>query len=1006
MKHLWICGILVWAAASAVAAEPIDFGRQIRPLLSDRCFKCHGPDAQNRSADLRLDVRDEAVAAAIVPGAPADSEIIARITTDDPELKMPPVKSDRRPLSPDEVALLKQWVQEGAPYAEHWAYTPPVQGTPPEVKLQDWPINEIDRFTLAGMESAGLAPSAMADPRTLVRRLYLDLTGLPPTPEDVAAFCREPLPATYEALVDRLLASEHFGEQMAMYWLDLVRYADTGGYHSDNEREVDAFRDYVIDSFNRNKPFDQFTIEQLAGDLLPDATLEQRIGSGYNRMLQTTQEGGAQPKEYTAIYLADRVRNVSTVWMASTMGCCQCHDHKFDPFSLKDFYALGAFFADLSEVAVGPQPPNLQLPTPEQAKQMETLQQQIDELETAPPDPAVVVEWVRQQSEERARSGGGLQVSIPLEAVSTRGTELVVDAQGIVLARGTDPDHEEFRITLAATAPVITGIRLEALVSSSFPKKGLGRSNGNFELSEFIVEVLRDGKTEPVKITDAVADYEQKKFPILNAVDGRPETAWAVDGNKRAQNCTALFAFENPVSGGEGVQLVVTLRHDRSENRNVGKFRLSLSSDPELLKRGLTEHSPELVALFNKPEDKWKAAERQQVEAAYLAMAPQHKERRKQIEDLKAELANVRKTVRTLLVSESLPMPRDVRVLPRGNWMDDSGELLQPAIPSTFGELQHSDQRATRLDLARWLVDRKNPLTARVFVNRVWKLMFGAGLVRSLEDFGYQGDWPTHPELLDWLSVDFMDHGWDVKRLVRQLVMSRTYQQSSLASRDALQRDPFNKFLARQSRFRMNAETVRDNALAVSGLLVKQVGGPSVKPYQPKGYWVHLNFPMREWETDHGANQYRRGLYTFWCRTFLHPSLLAFDAPSREECTAERPRSNTPLQALVLLNDPTYVEAARVLAQQIAALSGSDEDRLDRAFQIVLQRSPQPEETAVLLPLLHRERTVYQEDTYRAEALLKAGDAPADGSLPASEIAAWTAVTRVLLNLHETVTRD
>jgi hypothetical protein len=809
---------------SAAAAEPkVSFTRQIKPILAGKCFACHGPDEKERKAELRLDVRDEAVPAVIKPGDSEHSEVVVRMLADDADTRMPPPDSKKPAITADEAKLIRRWIDQGAEYDAHWAYVQPTMPAVPTSSKQAWPANAIDDFIFARLQAKGLAPSAEADKRTLLRRLSFDCVGLPPTPAELVAFEADQSEQAYERVVDRLLASRHFGERMALYWLDVVRYADTGGYHSDNHRDVWAYRDYVIEAFNHNKPFDQFTVEQLAGDLLPSATEEQRIASGYNRLLQTTEEGGAQPKEYAAKYAADRVRNTAVIWLASTMGCCECHSHKFDPFTQKDFYSFAAFFADLSEKPVGRQD-QTKLPTPQQAAQL----QAIDEI---------------------------LAAAKAEYAVQT-------------------PELNEAREKWEATA-------------RETPPKG--------------------------------------PAPLLAALKEEPARRTA-----------------------------------RQE---------------ELLDAEFRKQSSELTAA------------------------------RRKVAAIEKERAKLDATILSTLVSTSVP-PRTMRILGRGNWLDDSGEIVTPAFPQ-FLSIAKGDSRLSRLDLARWIASQDNPLTARVFVNRLWKLVFGRGIVKSLEDFGSQGEPPTHPELLDWLAADFMNHGWDVKRTLKLMLMSRAYRQSSVPSKESLAKDPANDLFSRQNRFRLDAEMVRDNALAVSGLLVNTIGGPSVKPYQPAGYWQYLNFPKREWENDRGESEYRRGLYTYWQRTFLHPSLAAFDAVSREECTVDRPRSNTPQQALVLLNDPTYVEAARALAGRILQQAGANtNDRLQFAFEQVLTRAPRPGEATVLTALLDKHLQQYQADKASAEKLLAVGDLQSPPDLDPAELAAWTAVARVLLNLHETITRN
>ncbi|HXG09437.1 MAG TPA: PSD1 and planctomycete cytochrome C domain-containing protein [Gemmataceae bacterium] len=831
-RRTWLRRLLAGLAltclpAAAPSAEPaaptLEFNRDIRPILSDNCYACHGPDQNQRKADLRLDLQEGALnGRIIVPGKPDESELYLRITAADPAQRMPPRKSEKR-LTAEQIAQIRRWIEQGARWQDHWSRLAPKRPPVPAVSDPAWPVNPIDHFILARLDREKLRPSPEADKRTLIRRLSFDLTGLPPTPEEVDAFLADNSPEAYEKVVDRLLASPHYGERMALYWLDLVRFADTGGYHSDNHRDLAPYRDYVIKAFNDNMRFDRFTVEQLAGDLLPSPTVEHKIASGYNRLLMTTEEGGAQPKEYMAKYLADRVRNVSTVWLALTMGCAECHHHKFDPISMKDFYSLGAFFADIQEKAVGRQEQTL-LPSPEQEARLKMLDAQMVPLHQAMAAPEV--EAAQAKWEEAVRKG---------------------------------------------------------------EVKGL-----------------------PKPIADIVA-------------------------------------------------LAPAKRNEK---------------------------------------------QRQALAAHYRSIAPELEPVRRQLAELQRRKDEILRDVPSTLITRAGP-PRVVRILPRGNWLDESGELVQPDTPAALPPLGVKDRRATRLDLARWLVSDDNPLTARVFVNRLWMLLFGQGLVKTLDDFGSQGSPPSHPELLDWLAVEFRESGWDVKHLVKRMVMSRTYRQSSQADEALRKRDPYNVLLARQGRFRLDAEMVRDNALAVSGLLSRKIGGRSVKPYQPDGYWAFLNFPKREYVKDTGEDLYRRGLYTYWQRTFPHPSLLAFDAPSREECTVERPRSNTPLQALVLLNDPTYVEAARCLAERIVREAGSGtEARIQFAYRQVLCRKAEPAEVNLLAALAEQHLQKYRVERESAQALLKVGDRPAPKEIDPAELAAWTSVARVLLNLHETITRN
>jgi hypothetical protein len=817
-----LLSLFVLAVPLAAADKPVDYTRDIRPILANSCLACHGPDEKARKAKLRLDVRDQAVKKAIVPGKAAESPLIERVTSKDPDEVMPPAHAKKPAVTAQQAELLKRWIDEGAKYDQHWAYVKPVRPAVPGVKNAAWVRNAVDAFVAQGHERNGFAPAAEADKVTLIRRLSFDLLGLPPSPADVEAFLKDTSPEAYEKLVDRLLGSKHFGERLAVLWLDAVRYADTAGYHSDNHRDVWLFRDYVIDSFNRGKPFDQFTVEQLAGDLLPSPTNEQKIASGYNKMLMTTEEGGAQPKEYTAKYQADRVRNTSNAWLGSTMGCCECHNHKYDPFTTRDFYRFAAFFADVQEVPVGRQP-QTPIMTREQEAELKKLDAEVNRLK---------------------------------------------------------------------------------------------------------------GEVAKVKL------------------DGEPQAKWEAEAAKNSKG------LPKPVT--DALKVEVAKRTDAQKNTLAAHYRDNV--------------------------------------------APETADLRKQLTAATAKRDAYQKSIPTTLVSMSTA-PRKVRVLPRGNWLDDSGEEVQPGVPEFLGSLAKTE-RASRMDLAKWMVSPENPLTARVFVNRLWKVAFGQGLVRNLDDFGTQGTPPTHPELLDWLATEFVRTGWDIKGILKLMVMSNAYRQSSVVPKAVREKDPGNIWLARQNRFRLDAEFVRDNALAVAGLLTTKVGGPSAKPYQPAGYWSYLNFPRREWEADKNEDEYRRGLYTYWCRSFLHPSLAAFDAPSREECTNDRPRSSTPIQALVLLNDPTYVEAARVFAATAMRDGTTTPERLSAMYRRALSRAAKPEEIQVLEGLLEKHRTEFKADAQGAQKLLKVGLAPVPVNTDPAELAAWTSVARVVLNLHEAVTRN
>jgi len=828
------CALL---AARTSTAAPVDFASEVRPIFSSQCYQCHGPDEKARKAKLRLDTRDDAIkSGALVPGQPEKSELFKRICSTDPEARMPPEKSKKSALTETQIATIKRWIAEGAKYSDHWSFTTLAGPAVPEIKNPKFEIrNPIDAFILSKLESEGVNPAKEADRITLIRRLYFDLTGLPPPLEEVRAFVNDKDPKAYEKLVDKLLASPHYGERMAVWWLDLVRYADTIGYHSDNPMNVSAYRDYVIRAFNTNMPFDQFTVEQLAGDLLPKPTGWQKIASAYNRLLQTTEEGGAQAKEYEAKYAADRVRNYGQVWLGGTLMCAECHNHKFDPYTQADFYSVAAFFADIQEPAVGGRGPGTAIPlTPEQE--------------------------------------AGLQ----------RVTRNVSIAQA--------------KLDTAA-------------------------------------KVFADAE-------DAFADVANWPHPTAKAP----------------------------------AKVVVP---------------------------------PDVKMILAKPADKRTPAEVARLTTFARDNVPDLKADRDALAAATAAKTAYENTLPHALISIS-GAPRTVRILPRGNWLDDSGPVMTPKTPGflpPLPPLPKGQTRYTRLDLAKWTVSPDNPLTARVAVNRLWRLFFGYGIARSLEESGVQGQLPTHPELLNWLASEFKST-WDVKHIVRLMVTSSAYRQSSVETPEIRERDPMNKLFARQTRQRLDAEFIRDSALAVSGLLNPKIGGPSVKPYQPPGYWAALNFPPREWQKDTGEKVYRRGMYTHWQRSFPHPAMIALDAPSREECTCDRPKSNIPQQALVLLNDPEFVEAAKAFAVKTLAVDGADEAKVKWAFESATARLPKPEEAQILLALLKKHRAHFASNSADAKKLLSVGDMAVPKDMKPEELAAWVSVCRTILNLHETITRQ
>jgi hypothetical protein len=1019
------CG--VFADDGAGIARKIEFNRDIRPILSDNCFACHGPDRNKREADLRLDTQvglhgEGGTEGVIIPGQPGSSKLMERVTTGDAELVMPPPETGKS-LSAEQIELLRQWIQQGGEFQGHWSFLPIAESEGDWIgRDAEQAAERIDGYLARERESQGLVPAAEADRVTLLRRLSFDLTGLPPEPEAVDAFVADESPDAWERAVEQLLASPHYGERMAMWWLDLVRYADSVGYHGDQEVSVSPFREYVIAAFNENKPFDRFTIEQLAGDLLPSPTLEHRIASGYNRLGMMSAEGGVQPKEYLAKYIAERVRNATGTWMGITLGCAECHDHKFDPLTTRDFYRFEAFFADIRERGLysgansdGNWGPFVRVPTADQARQLQELDGEIagvkSVLSTDTPELTALREaWERDQVN---------WVSLEPEKLESRsGTELRRRGDGMILATGPNPATESYTLTFSSLPSGVTALRLDLAPDDSLPGKGVGRAgNGNFVLTEIRVEIRSGDSLQPIKLQNAAASFEQTgaaernpygKWTAAGAIDGDSKGAkwgWAVM-EQAVQPQFAVFETALDVTLPEGSRLVVTLEQNHDNpGHNLGCFRLSASTSKRPVS-GAALPPAEIAAILATPAAMRSADQQSKLAAWHRGMTPALESERRRLKDLEGRRAALEATIPTTLITEAVE-PRMVRVLPRGNWMDDSGEQVTPAIPAVLAAEPPADRRLTRLDLAEWIVSGQNPLTARVTVNRLWKLFFGAGLSRRLDDLGAQGEWPSHPELLDYLAVEFRRSGWDVKHLIRCMLLTRSYRQSSVADANLRERDPENRWLARQGRFRLDAELVRDNALAVSGLLVRTLGGRSVRPYQPAGYWAYLNFPTREWQNGSGDELYRRGLYTHWQRQYLHPSLLAFDAPSREECTADRNRSNTPLQSLVLLNDPSYVEAARVFAERILREGGGEDvSRLDYAFRLALSRTATAEEREVLLQLLGAHRAQYAADAAAADGLLTVGSRPVSVDVPRPELAAWTSVARVLLNLHEVITRN
>jgi len=1055
-------------AKTAVAGVPVgdpsrvSFNRDIRPIMSGTCFRCHGPDASSRMAGMRLDIRDEALkpkahGTPIIPGDPANSEVVQRIFATDGRI-MPPAFAHKE-LTAEQKDVIRRWIAEGAKYEGHWAYQPITRPSVPPVGGSKI-FNPIDSFIQARLAKEGLKPSEEADRRVLIRRVTLDLTGLAPEPAEVDAFIRDRSPDAFEKVVDRLLDSQAYAEHEAVGWLDAVRYADTAGYHSDGDRPAWPYRDYVLKAFRDNKPFDQFTREQLAGDLLPDATIEQKIASAYNRMGRTSAEGGLQPKEYFAKYGADRVRALGANWLGSTLGCAECHDHKFDPILTKDFYALKAFFADVKEDGlvqdVGPDAFNPKMPVyqPGEKERIDNLIRQIAAAKAAldPQVDALAGERRRweQESLEQVKSGQpAWKFQIPA-AVSAKIAKLTVDVNGpraeelaalplalrsggpgLIVASGPNPDNETYSVTLKPGPGLWASVGLEVDSDASLPGANIARGSDRFVVTEVDAE-YSDGR-QPPKNAPFLLAYSATKpttgYPAMAAIDGNSHTGWGFFG--AAGRPFLILRFAEPLRTGPDSTLVLRLHQDSPYRRaTLGRFRIALSSgtplwpDPpsgevaKALEATSASASPpsrdgmpaSLRTALELAEDRRTPEQSDSIRDYFEYSSPELLPAKLAIARLEMNLSFLQAAVTQVMVTESVE-PRVTRLLPRGDWMNDSGEILQPAIPEFLGKLDTGGRRATRLDLANWLVSPGNPLTARVFVNRLWRQFFGTGLSRVLEDVGSQGEWPSHPELLDWLAAEFMSpagaHPWDVRHIIRTIVTSYTYRQTSVSPPELQQRDPDNRLLARQSRFRVDAEVVHDLALQISGLLVNKFGGPPVRPYQPDGYLAALNFPKRDWSASHGEDLYRRAIYTHWQRTFLHPMLADFDAPSREESNVNRVNSNTPLQALDLLNDPIFVEAARAFGERILKQGGAHlSGQIEWAFREATGRRPDNDELKILTNLHDQSLASFKEDPADARKLLKVGDAPVPAKTNPAELAAMSNVARTILNLHEVITRD
>jgi hypothetical protein len=1124
-------------ADAAASKDNVDFSSQVRPVISAKCFACHGPDDKSRKAKLRLDIREQATKERegvfpIKPGDLKNSEMIRRITSGNPDEIMPPPKAGH-PLKPHEIELLKKWVQQGATYAGHWSFTKPTQPMLPKIKQRSWPKNGIDHFILAKLEGNKLKPSPPADRHALIRRLSLDLIGLPPTPAEVEEFVEDKSRGAYEKVVDRLLGSPAYGEKWARMWLDLARYADSYGYGQDSLRKNTPwqYRDWVINAFNRNMPFDQFTVEQLAGDLLDHPTEEQLVATAFHRNTMTNVEGGTDDEEWRVAAVKDRANVTAQAWMGLTMGCAQCHTHKFDPITQKEYYQFYAFFNQTEDNDQPDETPTMPLPTKEQREKMGRLKNEIAALESkiSLDDPKLGSEFA--EWEKANKSADTWKVVEPGEFNSTKATEFQKLEDHSLLVGTNSPDKDTYTLRFASRLGKATALRLEVLPDDSLKARGPGRSDsGNFILSDLRISVKPevsepkrvrfvrielpgkkrilslaevevfsrwenvapkgkatqssvdydgpaeraiDGKTngdfdakstthtkeekdpwwevdlgeekrlDSITVwnrTDgevdsrlagfrllaldaerkevwttqvaaapspnvtlrpdevvigskrATATFNQKDYEITRLTDNRPDAkdGWGIGGDEgRAQ--TAIFEFANPLPAGE---VTVRLVQNYGSHHTIGRFRLALTESalPSLA-------PPESVSsILNVAAEQRSAGQRKDLLKWYQKYAATTADIRKQVEPLQKQLDGINPPQIPIMRELATEKRRKTRLLNKGNFLDPSDEV-SAAIPVSFSAWPVGAP-TNRLGVAKWLMSPENPLTARVTANRLWSQTFGTGLVETEEDFGTQGSLPSHPELLDWLAMELRDHGWDLKRFLKMIVMSATYQQTSRVTPDLLQKDPPNRLLSRAPRRRLDAEMIRDQALALSGLLSHKLGGPSVYPPQPDGLWRVAFDGMRSYPTSTGEDRYRRGLYTVWRRTIPYPSMVTFDAPSRETCTFRRLPTNTPLQAYVTLNDPVYIEAAQALGRRLARDGGATtEDRIRFGLNLVLARPPENSQIAELKKLFDTELAHYRDAEKEAVKLATEPLGALPEGLSAAEAAAWTVVANVLLNL-------
>lgn len=986
------------------SAEPIKFSRDVLPILSDNCLSCHGQDESHRKADLRLDTQEGALAA-LKPGHPETSDLLARIITEDVDDLMPPPKSNKPRLTPDQVSILRQWIAEGAVWGKHWAFEKPVK-SPAQG-------NPVDFFVQAKLAKEGLTLNHEAPAHTLSRRLSFDLTGMPPTPKEVASFEH----ASYESQVVRLLASPHFGERMAMWWLDAARYADTDGFQQDGSRTNWPWRDYVVGSFNANKPYDQFTLEQFAGDLIPNATAEQKVATCFHRNHMTNGEGGRDKEESRIDYVIDRVNTTGTVWMGLTLGCTQCHSHKFDPISHADYYSLSAFFNSIAEdgSSGNKAKPYFSYQSPYAKRAVTEAQLLVNERTPIEKSARQAAEkpfqqWLSQRHAEVAQGFSAWHI-LHGKVESQEGTLLHQEKDGSVQASGPNKKQDDYRLIAPIKLRHITGLKLEVIPHTSHTNGGLSQgASGEFILTDIKVQVRSRSSSQvrDIAVNSAVADAEMKAAKareygsVLGVLDDDPRNGWTTKGAPQNQPHVAVFALAKPLTLEADEELVFELRHRSTEgDANIGRFRLSFTDQPGPAVHSLdTAPLEQLANAKLSDRSKLDAQLRERLFEQFLQDYDPYQIAKASLERAVAQLKEVTAAAGKLNVTvlAEQAKPRETHILLRGVW-DKNGDIVTQDVPAAIAPWP-KDQPRNRLGLAHWITSEDNPLTARVFVNHMWQMFFGAGLVRTPDDFGLQGQRPTHPELLDWLAVDFMEHSWDIKHLITRIVTSATYRQDSAASADLIARDPSNLLLARGPRFRLPSWMIRDAALTSSGLLNPALGGPPVRPYQPPGVWEEIFMGRFTYEPSEGAAQYRRTLYAFWRRS-IAPTFL-FDSAQRRVCEVSMTRTNTPLQALTLLNDATMMEASAALAEQMMQQSKSETDRLHYLTQRILSRQATPQELTVLQNQLDLALQHYRTHPEDAQKYLQKPIASPD--LP--DLAAHTLIASLVLNLDEAITHE